>query len=299
MELGSRGAGGHVLAATINRRSFNRLLAGAAAGMTALDLKRALADEIRQPKMPVVMLDAGHGGVDPGAIGLAGTYEKDISLPTVMEVARQLAATKRFEVRFTRKDDEFIPLPQRVARARAAGADLFLSVPADAPPHRGGARPLGLHLVRAGLGPRSRGVGRAREQGRSGRRHRSVATRSRGQRHSHRSGAASDQRSLDPAGAGSGRRARPARADAEQQPPFRWLRRAEGARHTLGPGRDRLSFQSGAGAPAAPGFVPQRGRAKPGALDQRLFRRRREGLAPLTLTALSHVFARRGTNSMP
>jgi len=69
MELGSRGAGGHVLAATINRRSFNRLLAGAAAGMTALDLKRALADEIRQPKMPVVMLDAGHGGVDPGAIG--------------------------------------------------------------------------------------------------------------------------------------------------------------------------------------------------------------------------------------
>jgi N-acetylmuramoyl-L-alanine amidase len=136
MESGSGGAGGHVLAATINRRSFNRLLAGAAAGMTALDLSRALADEIKQPKMPVIMLDAGHGGVDPGAIGLAGTYEKDISLPTVMEVARQLAATKRFEVRFTRKDDEFIPLPQRVARARAAGADLFMSVHADALPNR-------------------------------------------------------------------------------------------------------------------------------------------------------------------
>ena len=125
------------MAATINRRSFNRLLAGAAAGMSTLDLSRALADEIKQPKLPVIMLDAGHGGVDPGAIGLAGTYEKDISLPTVMEVARQLAASKRFELRFTRKDDEFIPLPQRVARARAAGADLFLSVHADALPNRG------------------------------------------------------------------------------------------------------------------------------------------------------------------
>ncbi len=136
MESHSRGTEGRVLAASIDRRRFNRLLAGAAAGMSFLDLKRALADEIKKPKLPLIMLDAGHGGVDPGAIGLAGTYEKDISLPTVMEVARQLAATRRFDLRFTRKDDEFIPLPERVARARAAGADLFLSVHADALPNR-------------------------------------------------------------------------------------------------------------------------------------------------------------------
>jgi len=111
-------------------------LAGAAAGMSFLDLKRALADTAKPAKIPLIMLDAGHGGVDPGAIGLAGTYEKDISLPTVMEVARQLAATNRFQIRFTRKDDEFIPLPDRVTRARAAGADLFLSVHADALPNR-------------------------------------------------------------------------------------------------------------------------------------------------------------------
>jgi N-acetylmuramoyl-L-alanine amidase len=124
------------LAATIDRRNFNRLLAAAVAGMSFLDLKRALADTAKQAKIPVIMLDAGHGGVDPGAIGLAGTYEKDISLPTVMEVARQLSALKRFQVRFTRKDDQFIPLTDRVTRARAAGADLFLSVHADALPNR-------------------------------------------------------------------------------------------------------------------------------------------------------------------
>ena len=120
---------------SIDRRSFARLLAGAAAGLSTLDLSRALADEAKKAaRLPLIVLDAGHGGVDPGAIGIAGTYEKDISLPVVKELARQLAATRRFQIRFTRQDDEFIPLSQRVARARAVGADLFLSIHADALP---------------------------------------------------------------------------------------------------------------------------------------------------------------------
>jgi N-acetylmuramoyl-L-alanine amidase len=122
---------------SIDRRSFARLLAGAAAGLSTLDLSRALADEAKKAaRLPLIVLDAGHGGVDPGAIGIAGTYEKDISLPVVKELARQLAATRRFQIRFTRQDDEFIPLSQRVARARAVDADLFISIHADALPDR-------------------------------------------------------------------------------------------------------------------------------------------------------------------
>lgn len=80
------------------------------------------------------MLDPGHGGADPGAIGGSGTYEKDITLPTAFEVARALEATKRYKVHLTRTDDDFVALHERVARARAHGAELFLSIHADALP---------------------------------------------------------------------------------------------------------------------------------------------------------------------
>jgi N-acetylmuramoyl-L-alanine amidase len=81
---------------------------------------------------PTVVIDPGHGGVDPGAISPNGVYEKDIVLPTAWEFARHLAATRRFRVVLTRSADEFIPLRDRVARARAWRADLFLSLHADA-----------------------------------------------------------------------------------------------------------------------------------------------------------------------
>lgn len=81
-----------------------------------------------------VVLDPGHGGIDPGAISLSGAYEKDIALATAREIGRQLAATKRYRVEFTRDDDEFVPLQERVARARAMEGELFLSIHADALP---------------------------------------------------------------------------------------------------------------------------------------------------------------------
>jgi N-acetylmuramoyl-L-alanine amidase len=80
------------------------------------------------------MLDPGHGGIDPGCIGSTGIYEKDIALATAREFARELEATGRFRVKLTRDDDEFVPLAERVERARAANADLFLSIHADALP---------------------------------------------------------------------------------------------------------------------------------------------------------------------
>jgi N-acetylmuramoyl-L-alanine amidase len=85
-------------------------------------------------RVPTVVIDPGHGGVDPGAISANGVYEKDIVLATAREFARQLAATRRFRVVLTRSIDEFLPLRERVARARAWKADLFLSIHADALP---------------------------------------------------------------------------------------------------------------------------------------------------------------------
>lgn len=86
----------------------------------------------RRPSlMHTVVLDAGHGGVDPGTIGIGGTFEKNITLPTVLEIRRQLLATGRYKVVLTRDRDIFIPLPERVSIARAANADLFVSIHAD------------------------------------------------------------------------------------------------------------------------------------------------------------------------
>jgi len=87
-------------------------------------------------RLPTVVIDPGHGGVDPGAISPNGGYEKDIVLATAWQFARQLAATHRYRVVLTRSTDEFIPLHDRVARARAWKADLFLSIHADALPDR-------------------------------------------------------------------------------------------------------------------------------------------------------------------
>ena len=90
-----------------------------------------------QPARRIVVLDPGHGGIDPGAIGITGAYEKEITLTTVELAAGLLEATRRYKVVLTRRDDEFIALEDRVARARAARGDLFLSVHADAIPDAG------------------------------------------------------------------------------------------------------------------------------------------------------------------
>jgi N-acetylmuramoyl-L-alanine amidase len=78
--------------------------------------------------IPVVVLDAGHGGVDPGAIGLSGSYEKDVVLAFAKEIKRQLEAGGRVKAVLTRERDLFLPLRERVQAARRADADLFLSL---------------------------------------------------------------------------------------------------------------------------------------------------------------------------
>ncbi|CAI9119976.1 N-acetylmuramoyl-L-alanine amidase family protein [Brytella acorum] len=82
--------------------------------------------------LPVVMLDPGHGGKDPGAIGVSGTYEKHIAEAAASELQRQLIATRRYRVVLTRDSDRFIPLEGRVELAQRHGAHLFVSMHADA-----------------------------------------------------------------------------------------------------------------------------------------------------------------------
>jgi N-acetylmuramoyl-L-alanine amidase len=82
--------------------------------------------------LPLVVVDAGHGGGDPGAIGPSGTLEKTVALATAQELGRQLRATRRYRVLFTRDDDTFVSLPARVRLAITNGAALMISIHADA-----------------------------------------------------------------------------------------------------------------------------------------------------------------------
>jgi N-acetylmuramoyl-L-alanine amidase len=80
----------------------------------------------------VVVLDPGHGGEDPGAIGPAGTYEKTVVLAIAQKTKFLLEQDKRFVVFMTRDEDVFVPLGERVKKARSVNADVFVSIHADA-----------------------------------------------------------------------------------------------------------------------------------------------------------------------
>ncbi len=82
--------------------------------------------------LPLVVLDPGHGGKDPGAIGVTGTFEKHVAFAAAAELQRQLQAERRVRVELTRQRDVFIPLEDRVGWAQQRGAALFVSMHADA-----------------------------------------------------------------------------------------------------------------------------------------------------------------------
>lgn len=103
--------------------------------------KRVAAVPVPQPRKPppapaprraeakrVVVIDAGHGGIDPGATGLSGVYEKAVVLEYADELRRQLEATGRYEVLMTRDKDVFMSLRARAEASVAANADLFISL---------------------------------------------------------------------------------------------------------------------------------------------------------------------------
>jgi N-acetylmuramoyl-L-alanine amidase len=79
----------------------------------------------------VIAVDAGHGGEDPGAIGKNGTREKDVVLAIARELALKINAEPGMKAVLTRNGDYFVPLRDRMRRARAQQADLFVSIHAD------------------------------------------------------------------------------------------------------------------------------------------------------------------------
>jgi N-acetylmuramoyl-L-alanine amidase len=87
------------------------------------------------PTIRKIVLDPGHGGKDPGAIGVGGIAEKDIVLAVAKKLERKLKQEMGVEVVLTRRDDRFIALEDRTAIANAEGADLFVSLHMNASPN--------------------------------------------------------------------------------------------------------------------------------------------------------------------
>ena len=127
--------------------SLMGLLGSAALPLDAMAAKRAgIPVPEAKPKPParkqvarapaVLVLDPGHGGRDPGAIGVSGTEEKDVTLSICLSIRQALAPRRDLKVFLTRERDAYLPLPSRVAFAHDKGADLFVSIHADAAPNR-------------------------------------------------------------------------------------------------------------------------------------------------------------------
>jgi N-acetylmuramoyl-L-alanine amidase len=85
---------------------------------------------------PLIVIDPGHGGRDPGAIGTTGTPEKTITLAAAQELRRLLEETGRYRVALTRVGDRTVSLAQRLAFARSHDADLLIAIHADASHNR-------------------------------------------------------------------------------------------------------------------------------------------------------------------
>ncbi len=89
------------------------------------------APKLGKGKRRVIAIDPGHGGIDPGTVGARGTKEKSITLAMAKALERVIRKTGRYRVVLTRRRDVYVPLRQRFATAKNAGAGLFISFHAD------------------------------------------------------------------------------------------------------------------------------------------------------------------------
>ncbi len=124
----------------LTRRHFLRMAIMASGVAVNLSLPlNVLAQSVvpeRKPRPPrVLMIDPGHGGHDPGAIGRTGTYEKHVTLDIARRMADAVSARPGLQAKLTRDEDVFLPLEERVRMGREAGADMFLSIHADSAPN--------------------------------------------------------------------------------------------------------------------------------------------------------------------
>ena len=107
--------------------------ASAVAGSTPAPHAALDADEQRRiDRLVVVAIDPGHGGEDPGAIGPTGLREKDVVLAVALKLRERINSVPGMRAMLTRDGDYFVPLHERVRKARRVQADLFVSIHADA-----------------------------------------------------------------------------------------------------------------------------------------------------------------------
>lgn len=97
-----------------------------------MQVPKGARPEKRRAGKRVIVIDPGHGGVDPGTTGYRGTREKNITLAVARAVKARLEAKGRYRVVLTRERDIFLRLRSRVEKARSVAADLFVSLHADA-----------------------------------------------------------------------------------------------------------------------------------------------------------------------
>lgn len=93
-----------------------------------------LVETVRSSDRPLIVIDPGHGGLDPGAVGPDGLLEKDVALAVALHLQKLLTETGRYSVVLTRNRDIYVPLEQRVRISRQHKADLFISIHGDAVP---------------------------------------------------------------------------------------------------------------------------------------------------------------------
>jgi N-acetylmuramoyl-L-alanine amidase len=115
-----------------------RMISAQLAPPVALKLRPQILPQHINPVMPislkkVIVIDPGHGGHDPGALGAQG-YEKDVNLAAALALKERLERTSRYMVVLTRQDDTYVPLDSRVRVAQHSGADLFISLHSDSGP---------------------------------------------------------------------------------------------------------------------------------------------------------------------
>jgi N-acetylmuramoyl-L-alanine amidase len=94
------------------------------------------AAKAKTPRLPLIVIDPGHGGRDPGAVGRRGVKEKDVALGIALQAKKILESQKKAEVILTRDRDRFVPLERRAWIANSKDADLFVSIHANAHPNR-------------------------------------------------------------------------------------------------------------------------------------------------------------------
>jgi N-acetylmuramoyl-L-alanine amidase len=118
--------------AEVDADKFKRVAAVPVQPAGPIPLVKPAAPTEPKPEGPrVVILDPGHGGIDPGTTGRRGALEKTLTLAIAKEARRALEATGRYRVFLTRDEDVFVRLRDRVAFARQRNADLFISLHAD------------------------------------------------------------------------------------------------------------------------------------------------------------------------